>query len=153
MQLIAFDQIGVALRAEGDFKGALQANEALVANYPRKAVHRLRNASALLEAGLGTRAQREALTATQLEPKSALAWKLLGWTLQHDAVGRRFGEGFDRVGAIDAYRKARELDPEQHRHRGGSRRAARARCERRALFAQGQSRRGRRRISRARANC
>ncbi len=61
-QLIAFDQVGVALRAEGDFKGALQANEALVAKYPRKAVHRLRSASALLEAGLGTRAQREALS-------------------------------------------------------------------------------------------
>ena len=30
---------------------------------------------------------------------------------QHDAVGRRFGEGFDRAGAIAAYRKARELDP------------------------------------------
>jgi predicted Zn-dependent protease len=73
MKLIAFDQVGVALRADGDFKGALQANEALVAKYPRKAVHRLRNASALLDAGLGTRAQREALTATKLEPNSALA--------------------------------------------------------------------------------
>jgi hypothetical protein len=110
-QLIAFDQVGVALRADGDFKGALQANEALVEKYPRKAVHRLRNSSALLEAGLGARAQREALAATKLEPKLALAWKTLGWTLQHDAVGRRFGEGFDRAGAIAAYRKARALDP------------------------------------------
>src|SRR3569832_1339248 len=31
--------------------------------------------------------------------------------LQHDAVGRRFGEGYDRAGAIAAYRRARELDP------------------------------------------
>jgi hypothetical protein len=111
MKLVAFDQVGVALRADGDFKGALQANEALVAKYPRKAVHRLRNASALLDAGLGTRAQREALMATRLEPGSALAWKMLGWTLQHDAVGRRFGEGFDRAAAIAAYHKARELEP------------------------------------------
>jgi len=73
--LIAFDQIGVALRGDGDFKGALQANDALVAKYPRKAVHRLRSASALLDAGLGARAQREALAATKLEPRSALAWK------------------------------------------------------------------------------
>jgi predicted Zn-dependent protease len=109
--LIAFDQIGVALRGDGDFKGALQANNALVAKYPRKAVHRLRSASALLDAGLGARAQREALAATRLEPKSALAWKQLGWALQHDAVGRRFGAGFDRAGAIAAYRKARELEP------------------------------------------
>ncbi len=110
-QLIAFDQVGVALRAEGDFKGALAANDALAAQYPRKGVHRLRNASALLDAGLGARAQREALAATKLEPKSALAWKTLGWMLQHDAVGRRFGEGFDRAGAIAAYRKARALEP------------------------------------------
>ena len=110
-QLIAFDQVGVALRGDGDFKGALQANEALVAAYPRQAVHRLRNATALLDAGLAARAQREALAATKLEPKSALAWKTLGWMLQHDAVGRRFGEGYDRNGAIAAYRKARELDP------------------------------------------
>src|SRR6185436_15673077 len=110
-QLIAFDQVGVALRADGNFKGALQANEALVAKYPRKAVHRLRSASALLEAGLGARAQREALAATRLEPKSSLAWKTYGWTLQHDAVGRRFGEGFDRPAALAAYQKARELAP------------------------------------------
>ncbi len=110
--LISFDQVGVALSAAGDFRGALAANEALVAKHPRKAVHRLRNAAALLEAGLGTRAQREALAATKLEPKSALAWKPLGWALQHDAVGRRFGEGYDRAGAIAAYKKARALEPE-----------------------------------------
>ena len=110
-QLIAFDQVGIALRADGDFKGALQANEALTKAFPRKAVHRLRNSSALLDAGLAARAQREALAATKLEPKSALAWKTLGWMLEHDAVGRRFGAGYDRVGAIAAYRKARELEP------------------------------------------
>jgi Flp pilus assembly protein TadD len=110
-QLVSFDQVGVALRAEGDFKGALAANDALAAKYPRKAVHRLRNASALLDAGLGARAQREARLATKLEPDSALAWKTLGWMLQHDSVGRRFGAGFDRDGAIAAYRKARALAP------------------------------------------
>jgi transglutaminase-like putative cysteine protease/tetratricopeptide (TPR) repeat protein len=111
-QLISFDQVGVALRTEGDFKGALHANDELVAKYPRKAVHRLRAATALLEAGLGTRAQKEAQAATRLEPKSALAWKTLGWMLQHDAVGRRFGDGFDRAGALAAYHKAQVLDPD-----------------------------------------
>lgn len=110
-QLISFDQVGVALRSEGDFKGALRANDRLIAAHPRKAVHRLRAATALLEAGLGSRAQREALAATKLEPESALAWKTLGWMLQHDAVGRRFAEGFDRAGALAAYNKARALEP------------------------------------------
>ncbi|HYJ40139.1 MAG TPA: DUF3857 domain-containing protein [Steroidobacteraceae bacterium] len=111
-QLISFDQVGVALRADGDFKGALRANDQLVSKYPRKAVHRLRSATALLEAGLGIRAQREALAAVNFEPKSALAWKTLGWMLQHDAVGRRFGDGFDRKGALAAYHRAQVLDPE-----------------------------------------
>jgi transglutaminase-like putative cysteine protease len=111
-QLISFDQVGVALRSEGDFKGALHANDELIAAHPRKAVHRLRAATALLEAGLGARAQREAQAATKLEPKSALAWKTLGWMLQHDAVGRRFGEGFDRDASLAAYQKARALEPE-----------------------------------------
>jgi hypothetical protein len=84
----------------------------LVNKHPKQAVHRLRNAYALLEAGLGKRAQAEALAATKLEPRYAFAWKALGWTLQHDAVGRRFGAGFDRAGAIAAYRKARALDPD-----------------------------------------
>jgi len=109
---ITFDQVGVALSNEGKYKEALQANEALIAKYPRKAVHRLRYVTSLLDAGLGTRAQREALAATRLEPKSALAWKTLGWTLQQDAVGRRFGTGYDRAGAIAAYRKARALAPD-----------------------------------------
>ena len=111
-QLIAFDQVGVALRADGDFKGALRGQRRSWSRSIRaRPCIGCATPSALLEAGLGTRAQREALAATKLEPKSALAWKTLGWMLQHDAVGRRFGEGFDRAGAIAAYRKARVLDP------------------------------------------
>jgi transglutaminase-like putative cysteine protease len=112
VQLISFDQIGAALRAEGDYKGALQAYQSLIAQHPKQAMHRLRNAYALLDAGLGARAQREAQVATKLEPKNAFAWKVHGWMLQHDSVGRRFGTGYDRAGAIASYRKARQLDPE-----------------------------------------
>jgi transglutaminase-like putative cysteine protease len=109
--LIAFDHEGAARRAEGDFKGTLEAYRTLVARHPKLAVHRIRHAFALLEAGLGTRAHDEARAATKLSPRDAFAWKSLGWALQHDAVGRRFGAGFDRAGAIAAYRKASELDP------------------------------------------
>jgi transglutaminase-like putative cysteine protease len=109
--LIAFDHEGAARRAEGDFKGTLEAYRTLVNRHPQQAVHRIRHAYALLEAGLGTRAHDEARAATRLKPDDAFAWKSLGWMLQHDAVGRRFGAGFDRDGAIAAYRKANELDP------------------------------------------
>ena len=109
--ILAFDHQGSALRSDGDFKGSLGVYRALAAKHPKLAVHRIRHAYALLEAGFGTRAQLEAQAATKLEPKYALAWKVQGWMLQHDAVGRRFGAGFDRAGAIAAYRKARALDP------------------------------------------
>jgi transglutaminase-like putative cysteine protease/tetratricopeptide (TPR) repeat protein len=112
VQLLTFDHEGAALRTEGNYKASLKAYRQLVARHPKQAVHRLRHAYALLDAGLGTRAQLEARRATELEPKYAFAWKVLGWTLQHDAVGRRFGTGFDRESAIAAYRKARALDPE-----------------------------------------
>ncbi len=112
VQLLTFDHEGAALRTEGNYKASLNAYRELVARHPGQAVHRLRHAYALLDAGLGTRAQLEARKATELEPQYAFAWKVLGWTLQHDAVGRRFGTGFDRDGAIAAYRKARSLDPE-----------------------------------------
>jgi Flp pilus assembly protein TadD len=112
VQILAFDHQGAALRADGDFKGSLEVYRTLVAKHPKQAVHRLRNAYALLDAGLGKRAQQEAQAATRLDPQYALAWKAQGWMLQHDAVGRRFGAGFDRAGAIAAYRKARALDPE-----------------------------------------
>ncbi|HEX6636329.1 MAG TPA: DUF3857 domain-containing protein, partial [Steroidobacteraceae bacterium] len=112
IQIIAFDHAGAALRTEGDFKGSLEVYRNLVGKHPKQAVHRLRHAYALLEAGLGKRAQAEAQAATRLEPRYALAWKAYGWMLQHDAVGRRFGAGYDREGAIAAYRKARALDPD-----------------------------------------
>ena len=109
--ILSFDHQGAALRSEGDFKGSLSVYRALAARHPKLAVHRIRHAYALMEAGFGTRAQHEALAATRLEPNYALAWKVQGWMLQHDAVGRRFGEGYDRAGAVAAYRKARLLDP------------------------------------------
>jgi transglutaminase-like putative cysteine protease len=110
--LIAFDHEGAARRAEGDFKGTLEAYRSMAGRNPQLAVHRIRHAYALLEAGLGTRAHDEARAATRLNPNDAFAWKSLGWMLQHDAVGRRFGTGFDRAASIAAYRKASELDPE-----------------------------------------
>jgi hypothetical protein len=109
--LISFDHPGAALRAAGDFKGSLQSYESIALRNPQLAVNHVRYAYALLEAGLGARAQREAMAATKADPKNAQAWKAQGWMLQHDAVGRRFGAGFDRAGAIAAYRKARDLDP------------------------------------------
>jgi len=102
---------GHQLMGAGDVPGALREYEALAKLHPTEALHRVQVARTLLAAGLAERARAEATAATHLEPKSALAWKTLGWTLQHDAIGRRWGAGYDPDGAVAAYRKAVAIDP------------------------------------------
>ena len=110
--LIGFDQTAHALITSGKTAEGLRAYEEMAALHPKEALHRVQVARALLDAGLGEKARSEAISATKLEPKSALAYQTLGWILQHDLVGRRFKKGFDLAGAISAYRKAKELEPE-----------------------------------------
>jgi tetratricopeptide (TPR) repeat protein len=49
-----------------------------------------------------------------LDPKSSIAFATLGWTLEHNGLGVRFGKGYDRAGAIAAYRQAIVLDPDDN---------------------------------------
>ncbi|HEX9943112.1 MAG TPA: DUF3857 domain-containing protein [Thermoanaerobaculia bacterium] len=109
--LLMFDQAGEAHLAAGRVREALAEFQRLAAAAPDSALPRTRIARALLAGGMGEAAREEAQRASQLEPKFAPAWRDLGWILQHDDLGRRFGPGFDRAGAIAAYRKAGELDP------------------------------------------
>ncbi len=104
-----FEQTAHALLTGGDFRGAMTAYDALKQLHPQEALHRMQKARALLDVGLAEHAQMEALAATELEPQSARAWRMLGWVRQHDAIGRRFGEGYDLEGAIEAYGKAKTL--------------------------------------------
>ena len=69
-------------------------------------------AYALMAAGVGEEARAEALKATVLAPKSALAFSALGWMLQCNAIGVHLGKGFDLNGALAAYRTSKSLDPE-----------------------------------------
>jgi tetratricopeptide (TPR) repeat protein len=109
--LIAFEQIGEAHLGAGRVREALAEFDRLAAAAPNKALARTRIARALLAGGMGEAARQEAERAVQLEPRLALTHRTLGWVLEHDALGRRFGRGYDRKGAIAAYRKARQLDP------------------------------------------
>jgi tetratricopeptide (TPR) repeat protein len=109
--LLLFDQAGEAYLDAGKVPEALAELQRLAALEPKKALPRSRIARALLAGGMGEAAREEARRAVQLEPRLAAAYRHLGWILQHDDLGRRFGPGFDRAGAIAAYRKAKELDP------------------------------------------
>ncbi len=111
--LISFPQKGAALLAQGKAREALASYADLVKLHPNEALHHIQIAYALLSAGFGEEARKEALRATDLEAKNALAWSALGWIEEHDAIGRRFGKGFDFNAAVAAYRKAIDLDPKE----------------------------------------
>lgn len=109
--MLVFQQVGEALLSEGKIKEALVEFRKLQAQQPDKAAPMIRLARAQLAGGLGESARETARKATRTEATSALSFQTLGWILQHDLIGRRFKPGWDRAGAISAYRKAIALDP------------------------------------------
>lgn len=112
MLMIFFDQVGSKRIAAGKFREGLAADYALIEKHPKDALHHAQMAYALLESGLGARARDEARKATELDPKSKVAFKALGWVCQFNAIGVRFAYGFDWDCAVKAIKRATELDPD-----------------------------------------
>lgn len=112
--MIRFQNTGSSLIAAGKIREGLAEYERVIAAEPKQALHRVRLSRALLQAGLGEQARREAEAAVKLDPQSVQAYNNLGWVLEHDIIGRRLERGFDRDGAIAAYKKAMELDPKDY---------------------------------------
>lgn len=113
MITILFDQQGTKLIAAGKIREALAADRARIDQHPDLALPHIQMAYALLKAGMGDRARAEALRATRLDTKSAVAFKALGWVCQFNAIGIQFGQGFDWDCANTAYKKALELEPDE----------------------------------------
>jgi len=111
--IFSFPQKGAALLAAGKAKEALASYAEMIKLHPAEGLHHIQMANALLAAGFGEEARKESARATELDPKNGEAWSARGWILEHDAIGRRFGEGFDLKGALAAYRKAIEVDPKE----------------------------------------
>jgi tetratricopeptide (TPR) repeat protein len=109
---IFFDQAGAKELTAGHIRAALEIDRKLIGDDPSDALHHLQLARALLDAGIGNEAHAEAKKATELDAKLPQAWSTLGWTLEHNALGERFGKGFDLPGAIAAYKQAIALDPQ-----------------------------------------
>ncbi len=103
---------GWELARDGKYKEALAELEAKVQAHPKASVHRQRLAYALMQAGLGTASQAMAREAVKLAPQDPDAYIMLGWTLERDAYGRAYTQGWDRAAVLAAYAKARALDPE-----------------------------------------
>ncbi len=108
--ILNFEHIGYKLLNEGNYKKAVEEFTKYCTLEKDKAIHWIRLSGALLQAGLGDDAKRTALKAVDLDPESPDGWAKLAWVLQHDSLGRRLMPGYDREGALKAYRKAIELD-------------------------------------------
>ncbi len=111
--LLVFDHIGEKLLSQGDYRGSIDYLKKISEENPGKEIHLIRLADALLKAGLGLDAQKAARKAVAINGESEIAYSKLAWVLQHDALGRRLAPGYDRDGAIAAYRRAIELDDEE----------------------------------------
>jgi tetratricopeptide (TPR) repeat protein len=109
---IGFEQAGQAKLNAGDIRGALDEFRALTVLHPKEAQHHIETARALLAGGLGDAAREEIRRAIVIEPKNARAHQMLGTILLHDSLGRMYRKGFDLPGAIAAFRKAKELKPD-----------------------------------------
>ncbi len=109
---VSFERSAAVLLASGKVREALAEYDRLIALHPSEVLHQAQRAEALLVAGFGEAAREQARAAVAMEPKSAFAQQKLGYVLLHDELGRPMRRGFDRDGAILAYRAARELEPD-----------------------------------------
>ncbi|HEV8631450.1 MAG TPA: DUF3857 domain-containing protein [Thermoanaerobaculia bacterium] len=106
-----FEPVEAADLAAGRPREALAKLQALVDGEPKRVIHQVRLSRALLSLGFGEAAQRLAKRATETAPQSSIAQWQLGWALEHDAIGRRFGKGWDRAASLAALDRAAKLDP------------------------------------------
>ncbi|RLE22763.1 MAG: hypothetical protein DRJ08_03630, partial [Acidobacteria bacterium] len=111
--ILYFDHEGERQLSNGEYKKALESFRKLVKRHPDDPMQYVRLARAYLKTGLGDAARKTIDQAIKLNAKNATAWGAKAWILEHDSLGRRFGHGYDRMGAIAAYKEAIKLDPNE----------------------------------------
>ncbi|APR81551.1 Transglutaminase-like enzyme, putative cysteine protease [Minicystis rosea] len=90
---------------------AIEIYQRAVKAHPDRAIDKARLAEALVELGFGESARRLAVEVVKLEPDAAAYHRLLGLILERDTFGRQHHRGFDRAGALAAFREAVKRDP------------------------------------------
>ena len=90
---------------------ALAKEHAAIAAHPGDPSNYIDLAYTLTDGGMGDKARMAAADATRVAPTAALAFSAQGWVLHHNSIGVDYGNGFDYDGALQAFRRAVELDP------------------------------------------
>lgn len=117
MLRVSFRQSGLARIDKGELLEGVGALRETVEKRPESAVAHMRFALGLQSAGMGLAARAEARRATELAPAHAILFERLGDILSKDLLGRTHARGWDRAGALAAYRRAYELDSTLKRSR------------------------------------
>ncbi len=107
---LRFVRTSARLLEAGQGRAALDEIRRLIALHPGEARHWNHLAQALLRLGLGEPARDAARRAVALEPQSGWAQRVLATALEHDALGRWLAPGCDLPGAVEAQRRAVDLD-------------------------------------------
>ena len=107
---LRFVRTSTRLLEAGQGREALVELRRLTVLHPAEARHWNHLAQALVRLGLGEPAREAARTAVALEPSSSWSHRVLATTLEHDALGRWLAPGCDLAGALQAQRRAVELD-------------------------------------------
>ena len=107
---VRFVRTSARLLEAGQGKEALDEIRRLVALHPGESRHWNHLAQALLRLGLGEAAREAARRAVALEPASGWAQRVLATSLEHDALGRWLAPGCELAGAVEAQRRAVDLD-------------------------------------------
>jgi len=106
---VTFEHRSQKLIRDGDAKGGVRLLEDEAKQTPQAAIPRLRLARTL-ETFLFDEALAEGRKAASLEPKNSDVQLEVGHILSNNLVGVDMGEGFDRTGALAAYRRAVKAD-------------------------------------------
>lgn len=101
---------GARLMKEGSTKAGIAYYRDLAKSQAERPLHRARFAEALVASGLGAVAREEAQAASVVAPESVPVLMSLARVLEHDLFGRARSTGFDRIGAIDTFKKVISLD-------------------------------------------
>jgi tetratricopeptide (TPR) repeat protein len=109
--VLSFEHQGEKLHKAREFDKELDAYRRDVRAHPDAAAPKMRLAQALHDLGFGTSARKLADEATRIAPNDIELWNYAGYIRTSDTLGRWHKPGWDRDGAIAAFRQSLQLDP------------------------------------------